>query len=101
MTVAPGVVLPEAEIAKICQRYQVRELSLFGSAVRGEMRPESDIDMLVDYFPDAKPSLFDLIEMMNELSDLLGRKVDLGVKRALKPRYRDHILAEAQVIYAA
>jgi uncharacterized protein len=101
MTIVPGVVLPEAEIAEICRRYQVRELSLFGSAVRGELRPDSDIDMLVDYFPEAQPSLFDLIKMKDELSDLLGRSVDLGVKRALKPRYKDHILAEAHVIYAA
>jgi predicted nucleotidyltransferase len=101
MTIAPGVVLPEAEIAEICRRYQVRELALFGSAARGEMRPDSDIDMLVDYFPDAHPSLLDLIRLKDELSDLLGRPVDLGVKRALKPRYKDHILAEAHVIYAA
>jgi len=65
------------------------------------MRPDSDIDLLVDYFPTARPSLFDLIGMTDELSDLLGRKVDVGVKRALKPRYKDHILAEAHVIYAA
>lgn len=65
------------------------------------MSPESDIDFLVDYFPTARPSLFDLIGMTNELSELLGRKVDLGVKRALKPRYKDRILAEAHVIYAA
>jgi predicted nucleotidyltransferase len=101
MTVAPGVVLPDAAIAEICRRYQVCELSLFGSAVRGEMRPDSDIDMLVDYFPDAQPSLFDLIKLKDELSDRLGRPVDLGVKRALKPRYKDRILAEAHVIYAA
>jgi predicted nucleotidyltransferase len=101
MTIAPGIVLPEAEIAEICRRHRVRELSLFGSAVRGEMRPDSDFDLLVDYFPDARPSLFDLIGMTNDLSDLLGRKVDVGVKRALKPRYRDRILAGAQVIYAA
>jgi predicted nucleotidyltransferase len=92
MTIAPGLVLPETEIAEICRRHRVRELSLFGSAVRGELRPD---------FPDARPSLFDLIGMTNELSDLTGRKIDLGVKRALKPRYRDRILAEAQVIYAA
>ena len=93
--------LPEPQIAEICCKYRVRELSVFGSAARGEMRPDSDIDFLVDYFPDAQPSLLDLIRMMNELTDLLGRSVDLGVKSALKPRYRYHILAEAQVIYAA
>jgi len=101
MTTAPGIILPEAEIAEICRRQQVPEMPLFGSTVRREMRPDSDIDLLVDYLPNARPSLFDLIGMTNELSDLLGREVDLGVKRALKPRYRDHILAEAHVIYAA
>jgi predicted nucleotidyltransferase len=101
MKIAPGIVLPEAEVADICRRHQVRELSLFGSAARGDIGPESDLDFLVDYFPDARPSLFDLIGMTNELSDLLGRKVDLGVKRALKPRFKDRILAEAHVIYAA
>jgi predicted nucleotidyltransferase len=101
MTIAPGVLLPQIEIAEICRRNKVRELSLFGSAVRGELRPDSDIDLLVDYFPDARPSLLDLIGMRNELSDLTGRRIDLGVKRALKPRYRERILAEAQVIYAA
>jgi hypothetical protein len=101
MTIAPGIVVPEAELAEICGRYRVRELSLFGSAARGEMRADSDIDMLIDYFPEARPTLLDLIAMKNELSDLLRRPVDLGVKAALKPRYRDRILAEAQVIYAA
>jgi predicted nucleotidyltransferase len=101
MTIAPGIFLPEIQIAEICRRHHVRELSVFGSAVRGELRPDSDIDLLVDYFPDARPSLFDLIGMKNELSDLIGRKIDLGVKRALKPRYKDQILAEAQVVYAA
>lgn len=101
MTIAPGLDLPEAEIAGICRRHRVRELALFGSAARGELRPDSDIDMLVDYLPEARPSLLDLIAMKNELSDLLGRPVDLGAKRALKRRFKDRILAETQVIYAA
>jgi hypothetical protein len=101
MTIAPGVVPPEAEIAAICRRYRVRELSVFGSAVRGEMRPDSDIDMLVDFLPDARPGLLGLSAMMRELSGLLGRHVDLAVKPALKPLIRAEVLAEAQVIYAA
>ncbi len=101
MNTASGIVIPEAGIAEVCRRYRVRELSLFGSAARGDMGPESDFDLIVDYLPGAHPSLFDLIGMKDELSDLLGRKVDLGVKRSLKPRYRDRILAEAQVIYEA
>jgi predicted nucleotidyltransferase len=101
MSAAERLALPMPQIADLCRRYEVSELSLFGSAVRGEMRPDSDFDFLVEYLPEAKPSLLDLSAMMNDLSDLLGRPVDLGVKRALKPRMRDRILAEAQVIYAA
>ncbi len=101
MTIAPGLDIPEAKVAEICRRHHVRELSLSASAARGELRADSDVDMLVEYSPEARPSLLDLIAMKNELSDLLGRPVDLGVKRGLKPRFRDRILAEAHVIYAA
>ena len=55
MTTAAGIELPETEIAGICRRHQVRELSLFGSAARGEMRPDSDIDLLVDFLPERGP----------------------------------------------
>jgi predicted nucleotidyltransferase len=55
MTLAAGVELPEAAIAEICRRHQVRELSVFGSAARGDMRPDSDIDLLVDFLPGAHP----------------------------------------------
>jgi len=101
MTVAPGIALPEAEIAEICRRYQVKELSVFGSAVRGGLRPDSDLDLLVDFLPEARPGLLGLSALTRELSALLGRQVDLGVKPALKPRVRPGVLAEARVIYAA
>ena len=101
MTIAAGVELPEAEIAEICRRHQVKQLAVFGSAVRGALRPDSDIDMLVDFLPEARPGLLGLSAMMRELSALLGRHVDLAVKPALKPLIRPGILAEARVIYAA
>ncbi len=101
MTVAVGVELPELEIAEICRRHAVQELALFGSAARGEMGPESDYDFLVDFLPDARPGLLGLASMMRELSVLLGRPVDLAVKRALKPRVRPVVLAEAKLVYAA
>jgi len=83
MTLATGVSLPDTEIGEICRRYRVKELSLFGSAARGELRPESDVDFLVDFLPDARPGLLGLSAMARELSGLVGR------------------LAEAQPIYAA
>jgi uncharacterized protein len=74
---APGIVLPEAEIAEVCRRYQVKELAVFGSAARGDARPGSDIDLLVDFLPQARISLLGHSAMERELSALLGRKVDL------------------------
>jgi hypothetical protein len=93
--------LPIAEIADICRRHQVQELSLFGSAARGDMRPDSDVDFLVDFQPTARPGLLGFAAMMRELADLLGRRVDLADKPALKPRVREAILADARVIYEA
>jgi len=101
MTIAAGIGLPEAEIAEICRRYQVRELSLFGSAARGEMRPDSDVDLLVDFLPGARPGLLGVSAMRREFTALLGRPVDLAVKPALKPLIRPGVLAEARLIYAA
>ena len=59
MTLAPGISLPLAQLEELCRRYQVRELSLFGSAARGELRPESDIDLLVEFLPEATTLLRD------------------------------------------
>jgi uncharacterized protein len=91
----------EAKLADLCRRYQVSELSLFGSAARGEMRPESDIDMLVEFLPDSSVDLVDFAGLMIDLSDLLGRKVDLVSKRGLKPLIRSSVLQEARLLYAA
>jgi predicted nucleotidyltransferase len=86
MTIAAGLELSESQIAEICRRHHVKELAVFGSAARGELRPDSDIDMLVDFLPHARPGLLGLSAMMRELSALLGRRVDLAVKPALKPQ---------------
>ncbi len=101
MTIGAGMELPEAEIADICRRHQVKELSVFGSAVRGEMRPDSDIDFLVDFLPGARPGLLGVAAMIRELSSLLGRRVDVAVKPALKPIIRPGVLSEARLVYAA
>ena len=101
MTIAARIELPEPGIAASCRRHQVSELSLFGSAARGEMRPDSDIDLLVDFLPGARPGLLGVSAMMRELTALLGRRVDLAVKPALKPLIRAEVLAGARLIYAA
>jgi predicted nucleotidyltransferase len=90
-----------AKLADICLRYQVRELSLFGSAARGEMRLDSDIDLLVDFLPGAEVSLIEHAGLMLDLERLLGRKVDLVSKNGLKPLVRPYVLADARLVYAA
>ncbi len=101
MTIAGGIEFPEIAIAEICRSHHVRELSLFGSAARGQMHADSDFDLLVDFLLGARPGLLGVSAMRRELSNLLGRRVDLAIKPALKPRIRSGVLAEALLIYAA
>jgi predicted nucleotidyltransferase len=96
-----GIRLPEAAIAAICRRYRVKQLALFGSATRGEMRADSDVDLLVEFHPDADVSLLDHLAAERELSALLGRKVDLVSARALRGALRQEILSQARLVYAA
>jgi predicted nucleotidyltransferase len=91
----------QAKLIDLCRRYRVRELSFFGSAARGEMRPDSDIDMLVEFLPDANIDLVDYAGFMLDLTRLAGRKVDLVSKNGLKPLIRASVLEEARLLYAA
>jgi hypothetical protein len=88
-------------IAEICRQYQVRELSLFGSAVRGGMGPESDIDVLVEFDTDAMVGILRFAALSDDLEAVFGRSVDLVTKLGLKPWVRPHVLREAKVLYAA
>lgn len=97
--------LPEAWIASFCQRWKIAELSAFGSVLREDFGPESDVDLLVTFAPEAGWTLFDMARMRDELMRLLGREVDLvsrrGVETSRNPIRRDAILSSAEVIYAA
>ncbi|MBI5179473.1 MAG: nucleotidyltransferase family protein [Nitrospinae bacterium] len=93
--------LPQEAIAEICKRHQVRELSVFGSAVRDDFTADSDIDFLVEFQPDAKIGFLEFAGMQIELAELLGRKVDLVSKNGLNPVIRDEILDSSKVFYAA
>jgi hypothetical protein len=101
MTIAGSVVLPNAEIAEICRRYSIKSLSVFGSAARNEMGPESDIDLLVEFLPGGGIDLLQHLAAEREFSELLGRKVDLVSRRALRSALREEILSQARPIYAA
>lgn len=94
-----SVVLPEHQIEQFSLRHHVQRLSLFGSVMRNDFRPDSDIDVLVEFTPDAKIDLFDIIEMENELTELLGRKVDLRTAEDLSRYFRQQVVDSAQLIY--
>ena len=90
--------LPLPALADLCRRHQIRRLSLFDSALRGDFGPDSDVDLLVEFEPEAQVGLrFFTIE--RELTDLLGRTVDLNTAGFLSRDFRDSVVAEAQVIY--
>ena len=103
--VTTNIDLPMDKIADFCKRWQIKELALFGSVLRDDFRPDSDIDLLVTFVPGASRSLFNQVDMQDELASMLGRKVDLvsrhGVERSENLRRRQEILATAEVIYAA
>ncbi|MCX6596928.1 MAG: nucleotidyltransferase family protein [Acidobacteria bacterium] len=88
-------------LAELCRRYGVKELSLFGSAARGEMTAESDIDLMVEFQPGERVGMIRYETLASELERLAGRKVDLVTKRGLKPWVRSEVLRDALVIYAA
>jgi hypothetical protein len=97
--------LPAEQIASFCRRWGVSELALFGSVLRDDFRPDSDIDVLVTFSPEVKRSLFDLMDMKKELEGLFGRKVDLVERRVIEQSdnyfRRQHILETAKVVYGA
>ena len=92
--------IPKDEIAGFCRRHHIRRLSLFGSVLTGDFRPDSDVDVLVEFRPGHTPGLA-FFEMEEELSGILGRKVDLNTPGFLSRYFRDRVLAEAEVQYAA
>lgn len=93
------------KIVEFCRRWKISRLAVFGSAVRGKLRPDSDIDLLATFASDADWSMFDHYRMEDELVAILGREVDLASKKAIEenpnPIFRREILGSAKEIYAA
>jgi predicted nucleotidyltransferase len=93
--------IDQQQIADLCRRHHIRHLSLFGSVLRDDFGPNSDVDVLVEFDPEHVPSFFGLQRIEDELSPLLGgRRLDLVTRKALSPRLRDRVLAEEEVQYA-
>ncbi|MEA3375428.1 MAG: nucleotidyltransferase family protein [Armatimonadota bacterium] len=93
--------VPREALAEFCRRNQIRRLSLFGSVLREDFGPDSDVDVLVEFEPEARVGFFALVRMEMELSELLGHKVDLNTPGFLSKYFRDQVLEEAEVQYAA
>jgi uncharacterized protein len=93
--------IDSASLDEVCRRYGVKELSLLGSAVRGEMGRDSDIDFLVEFEPGVRVGLIKFESLVEDLTALAGCRVDLVTKRGLKPWVRAEILQDLRVIYAA
>lgn len=93
--------LPQEALRELCRRYEVRELALFGSALREDFHAESDVDLLVEFQPGTAVGFMTLGRMQAELETVLGRAVDLIPKRGLKPLLREEVLAQCEILYAA
>jgi predicted nucleotidyltransferase len=97
-----GIRLEYESIRRICSKYMIRQFSIFGSSLRQDFNADSDIDVLVSFSEEASVSLFDLIDIENELEIIFGRHVDLVEKESLKnPIRRENILRNMETIYAA
>ena len=98
----PNIDVPAHRIAAFCRRHRICKLAFFGSVLREDFDPDSDVDVLIEFEPGATVGLIRLAGLEFELSRILGgRKIDLNTPRCLSRYFRDHVVAEAQVHYAA
>jgi len=92
--------IPKDKIADFCRRHRVRKLALFGSVLRADFGPESDVDVVVEFEAGVPVGLFKLYDLEQELSEVLGgRKVDINTPNSLSKYFRDEVLAKAEVLY--
>lgn len=105
MIAAVKIPLPDVELEELCRRWQVSELALFGSVLRDDFRPDSDVDILVTFASGAHWSLFDMVRMQKELESVLGREVDLVERKAVEQSEnyirRKRILGSLVPVYLA
>jgi len=94
-----AVSIEPERLEAFCRRHHVRRLALFGSVLREDFGPDSDIDVLVEFEPGRTPDLFTMVRMQDELGQMLGREVDLRTPQDLSRYFRDRVVAEAQVAY--
>jgi predicted nucleotidyltransferase len=94
--------IPPEQIEAFCRKWKIREFAFFGSVLRDDFRPDSDVDVLVEFDSTARHTLYEIVDMQSELRQLFGRDVDIVEKRAVKnPFVRQHILRSNEVVYRA
>lgn len=102
---SPRINIDMEKVAAFCHKWKIAELALFGSVLRDDFRPDSDVDVLVKFFPDSHISLFDLVDMEEELAGIVGRRVDIVCREGIEKSYnqirKQAILESAEVLYAA
>ena len=96
-----GIEIPREAIAQFCRRHHIRRLALFGSILRDNFGPDSDVDFLVEFEPGKVPTLFGIAQMEMELSALIGRKADLRTAEDLSRYFRDEVIRTAELQYAS
>ena len=95
-----GIEIPRVALEEFCRRNHIRRLALFGSILREDFGPQSDIDVLVEFEPGQTPG-FDFILIQDNLAEILGHSVDLHTPSSLSKYFRDEVLREAEVVYVA
>ncbi|MBK7897471.1 MAG: nucleotidyltransferase family protein [Anaerolineaceae bacterium] len=97
---AQNIFIPEEAIKAFCQRHKITTLAFFGSILGPDFKPESDVDVLVEFEPGYIPG-FDFFAMQDELTEIIGRPVELHTPNFLSPHFRENVIKEAQVLYDA
>jgi len=92
--------IPHDKVVEFCRKNHIRRLSFFGSVLRGDFSPESDIDVLVEFIPDMGPGYIGLSQMERELTEIFGRKIDLRTPNELSKYFREEVVTSALVEYA-
>jgi hypothetical protein len=100
MPAGANLKIPKDKIAEFCKKNHIRKLSLFGSALRDDFKPDSDVDVLVEFEPDHIPGFITLAGMEIELGEMMGRKVDLRTAQDLSPYFRQEVIDSAEIQYA-
>ncbi|MHB9025907.1 MAG: nucleotidyltransferase family protein [Armatimonadota bacterium] len=98
---SPRIQINQQQIADFCRRHHIRKLAFFGSVLRDDFRPDSDVDVLIEFEPNTRVGLFELMSMQLEFAEMIGREADFRLPGDLSRYFRDKVIAEAEVLYAA